>query len=234
MIYLLPPENKTLVWYLAMEEYVAEHIHQFGDQVLFTWIVDPTVIIGKHQVLENEVNLPYCRANRIAVYQRKSGGGCVYSDRGNLMTSFISTNTHAQEVFQAYLQQMVEVLSKMGCQATRSQNNDILVNQRKVSGNASYTNKQATVVHGTMLCNVNLQHMQMAITPSQEKLDKHGVKSVRQRVENLMSIHPELDLSTTHVRQFLMDELTERHIELTSEDIRLIDQIESTYSLLVS
>ena len=233
MIYLFPPENKTLVWYLAMEEFVAEHIDRFGEEVLFTWIVDPTVIIGKHQVLENEVNVAYCQANNISVYRRKSGGGCVYSDRGNLMTSFITTNTHAQDVFQAYLLQMVDVLAKMGCEATRSQNNDILVNERKVSGNACYATQKATVVHGTMLCDVNLQHLQMAITPDQEKLAKHGVKSVRQRVENLMTIHPKLDLSTTHIRQFVMDALTEACVTLSQDDIRCIDQIEANYSLLV-
>ncbi|MBR2486708.1 MAG: hypothetical protein IKB46_02810, partial [Paludibacteraceae bacterium] len=79
-----------MIWYLAAEEYFAKkfqvlyanYINHF-DGVLFTWIVPPTVIFGRHQVMANEVNIDYCQANNIAMYRRKSGGGCVYADEGN-------------------------------------------------------------------------------------------------------------------------------------------------------
>ena len=60
----------------------------------------------------------------------------------------------------------------------------------KVSGNACFALPQATIVHGTMLYNVNFEILQQAITPSKEKLAKHGVESVRQRVMNLRDISP--------------------------------------------
>ncbi len=31
------------------------------------WIVEPTVIIGRHQLLDTEVNTDYCRANGIDI-----------------------------------------------------------------------------------------------------------------------------------------------------------------------
>ena len=99
-IHIHLPAGKRLVWYLAAEEYFAQHIHAlrqgFGKgsgEVLFTWIVPPTVIFGRHQVMQNEVNMAYCEQHHIAMYRRKSGGGCVYADEGNLMVSYISISS---------------------------------------------------------------------------------------------------------------------------------------------
>ena len=85
------PQGKRLVWYLAAEEYFAKNIAKLNTEnhsgIFFTWIVPPTVIFGRHQVMANEVNIPFCQTNHIAMYRRKSGGGCVYADEGNLMIS---------------------------------------------------------------------------------------------------------------------------------------------------
>ena len=80
MLYIEVPKGRRLVWYLAMEEYLAKHV---VEQTLVTWVVSPTVIFGRHQVMEAEVNIAYCKTNGIAMYRRKSGGGCVYADECN-------------------------------------------------------------------------------------------------------------------------------------------------------
>ena len=74
--------RRSLAFYLAMEEYVAKEVE---DEAFFVWRVEPTVIYGRNQVLENEVNLQYCREHEVDIVRRKSGGGCVYSDLGNIM-----------------------------------------------------------------------------------------------------------------------------------------------------
>ena len=65
---------RRLSFFLAMEEHVAGKIE--GD-AFFVWQSDPTVIIGRNQDMEAEVNLEYCSENDIKVVRRKSGGGCV-------------------------------------------------------------------------------------------------------------------------------------------------------------
>ena len=72
---VLPDKNeRSLAFYLAMEEYVAKHVE---GEAVFVWRVAPTVIIGRNQDLEAEVNLDYCRNHGVKVVRRKSGGGCV-------------------------------------------------------------------------------------------------------------------------------------------------------------
>lgn len=224
MLLINCPKNKRLVWYLAMEEYLAKHA---TEDVFFTWVVDPTVIFGRHQVMEAEVNLDYCKAHHIAVYRRKSGGGCVYADRGNLMMSFIATNTHSEVVFQSFLDRVASVLNDMGYSAYKSGHNDIMVGDYKVSGNACYALPTATIVHGTMLVDVNFEALQMAITPSAEKLAKHGVKSVRQRVMNLHDKNAEL--TTERMQNHLMSAFGTHTRDLSAEEITAIDEIEATY-----
>ena len=237
------PSGKRLVWYLAAEEYFAKNIQTlqqgFGKGaenakdicgLFFTWIVTPTVIFGRHQVMQNEVNVAFCQTNGIAMYRRKSGGGCVYADEGNLMISYISPSSHSEQVFQNYLDRMSDCLRRMGYDAVKSTHNDIMVGEHKVSGNACFALPQATIVHGTLLYDVNFEMLQQAITPSQEKLAKHGVQSVRQRVKNLKNIANTLDWqSTLALAQKIKEFWCNQTYIPTEKDLQEIDKIEQEY-----
>lgn len=179
------PEGLSLPEYLAKEQ---ELVKDIQEPTLFTWIVAPTVIYGRHQSAEVEVNEDYCRENGIQVVQRKSGGGCVYADEGNLMVSYISPSTHSERVFAEFLAFLRNTLAAANIPAVTTAHNDVLVDGKKVSGNACYTTPTGTIVHGTLLFDVNLEAMIRAITPTTDKLAKHGVESVRQRVVNLKEI----------------------------------------------
>lgn len=176
--------------YLQIEQDMVKDIQE---PTLFTWIVSPTVIYGRHQSAEVEVNETYCAEHGIAVVQRKSGGGCVYADQGNLMISFVTPSTHSEQVFTDFLALVAKALQSRGLPAVTTDHNDILVNGRKVSGWACFTGPTGTIVHGTMLYDVNLDALQQAITPTREKLSKHGVASVRQRVANLRQLTNEFE-----------------------------------------
>lgn len=163
-------------------------MREVKEPTLFTWVVAPTVIYGRHQQAEVEVNETYCREHGIRVVQRKSGGGCVYADEGNLMISMVTPDTHSEKVFSRFIGSVADVLRKHGLPVVTTAHNDILVGDRKVSGWACYTAPTGTIVHGTMLYDVDLEAMRRAITPTEQKLQKHGVASVRQRVQNLRSL----------------------------------------------
>lgn len=178
-------EGLPLMDYLAME---ADMVKTIQEPTFFTWVVSPTVIYGRHQCAEAEVNEAYCHTHGIAVVQRQSGGGCVYADRGNLMISFVSPSTRSQEVFDQFLELLSVALRQLGYEAVTTAHNDVLVGDRKVCGTACYTTPTGTVVHACMLYDVNLTDLEAAITPSEAKLAKHAVASVRQRVRNLREI----------------------------------------------
>lgn len=183
------PEGLLLTEYLQKEQ---DLVREVEEPTLFTWIVEPTVIYGRHQQAEVEVNETYCREHGIRVVQRKSGGGCVYADEGNLMISYIEPSAFSRRFsespFTRFLNSVAQILQAYGVPAVTTAHNDILVGDRKVSGWACYTAPTGTIVHGTMLYDVDLEAMRHAITPTEQKLQKHGVASVRQRVQNLRSL----------------------------------------------
>ena len=227
MTYVSLPDaqNHRLSFYLAMEEYLARHRND-GDDLFFLWQVDPSVIFGRNQVIEREVNLDYCRQHGIAFYRRKSGGGCVYADRSNVMMSYITRSDEVTTTFSRYMAMVRQVLSDLGIEATTTEHNDVLIGGRKVSGNAFYHIPGHSIVHGTMLFDTDMQHMLNAITPPQTKLSKHGVESVRQRI-TLLKEHTDLtiDAFTTYIREHLCDQ----SLELTRIDVQAITAIENEY-----
>ena len=204
-----PIEGLPLTEYLALE---AEMVKTIEEPTLFTWIVKPTVIYGRHQSAEVEVNEAYCAEHGIAVVQRKSGGGCVYADEGNLMISFVTPSTHSEAVFAQFMEILSGALRRLGYEAVTTAHNDVLVGDRKVSGTACYTTPTGTVVHACMLYKVNLEALQTAITPTAAKLAKHGVASVRQRVRNLGQIKDLGDIQA--FRQQLEKEIINHKFEI--------------------
>ena len=226
MKYIAIPANETrqLSFYLAMEEYVARHISE--PDCFFMWQVEPSVIFGRNQVLENEVNVAYCRQNHIKMYRRKSGGGCVYADMDNLMLSYVSDGHQVGFTFNKFVQMIMLVLRKMGVEATSTTHNDIMIGDRKVCGTAFYQLPGRSIVHSTMLYDTNMQHMLNAITPSAEKLEKKGIQSVRQRITLLKDY---TSLSLHEVKVLIRETLCEGELKLTPEQVTEIETLEQSY-----
>ena len=230
---ILPDDvRRSLAFYLAMEEFVAREIE---GEAFFVWRVEPTVIYGRNQVLENEVNLEYCREHGVDIVRRKSGGGCVYSDLGNIMVSYVSRRGDVSEVFDRYMTALTEALRTLGVPAEKSGRNDILVEGRKVSGNAFHQLPDRSIVHGTLLYSTDLEALTEAIRPPVEKLQRHGVESVRQRVMNLseyvaLMTEPDDALKSPEaLEKYLVGYFTDGDILLDENDLGVIARSEATW-----
>ena len=217
MKYVVLPDERIhpLSFYLSMEDYLAQNMED--DDLLMLWQVEPSVIYGRNQVVENEVNLDYCREHGIQVYQRKSGGGCVYADKDNLMLSMVTTEENVGFAFNRFVTMVLLVLRKMGIEATGTTNNDIMIGDRKLCGTACRKMPRGCIVHSTMLYDTNMEHMLNAITPGPEKLEKKGIQSVRQRITLLKDY---TSLSLDEVKTLIRETLCqgERRIELFTVD----------------
>lgn len=218
-------EPRRLSFYLAMEEFVARYTDE--SDAFFMWQVEPSVIFGRNQVLENEVNVAYCREHGISLYRRKSGGGCVYADMDNLMLSFVTSEGNVNFAFNRFVTMVLLVLRKLGIAATGTSHNDIMIGDRKVCGTACYHLEGRSIVHSTMLFDTNMDHMLNAITPSREKLEKKGIESVRQRI-TLLKDYTTLD-SVEALKTLIRATLCEGERLLTASEVAQIEAIEATY-----
>ncbi|MBQ1801352.1 MAG: lipoate--protein ligase [Prevotella sp.] len=227
MIHTTLPFNQTrrLSFYLAMEEYVARHLNH-DDDCFFMWQVNPSVIFGRNQLIDKEVNIDYCKKHHIEMYRRKSGGGCVYADMSNVMFSYITRDENVNFTFNRYINLLVLVLFKMGIDAKANGRNDILIDGKKVSGNAFYHIPGHSIVHGTMLYDTNMENMVGSISPNNEKLISKGVESVRQRVALLKDY---TNLSLDEFKAFAVQQLCNETQALTEQDIMEIEDLEKEY-----
>ena len=225
MKYILLPKPDTihqLPFYFAVEEYVARHYTD--DDYFIGWRVNPTVMLGRNQLIDNEVNTDYCKEHKIDIFRRKSGGGCIYADKGCIQFSYISRATNANEAFAQYMQRMADLLKGLKIDAQLSGRNDILIDGTKVSGCAFYQLSNRSVLHNSLLFDTQLDHLSNALTPAKEKLQSKGVVSVRQRVTNVAT-YTQLDILAfmDYVRQEMCG--TEV-LELTEEDMKEVAEIE--------
>jgi lipoate---protein ligase len=171
---------------LAIEEYVLEHLKIEQESYLLFYINEPSIIIGKHQNTVEEIHVDYIRQHGIHVVRRLSGGGAVYHDLGNLNFSFLTKDDGKSFAnFRKFTEPVIQALQKLGVNAELSGRNDILIEGKKVSGNAQFSRRGRMFSHGTLMLDVDLDQVGKALHVKQEKIQSKGIKSVRSRVANI-------------------------------------------------
>lgn len=228
MIHLaLPPMAvRRLPFYLAMEEWAARTLPE-GDY-FFSWRVLPTVICGRNQNINKEVDTGYCKREGIDVVRRRSGGGAVYADMDNFMFSYISPGDEIDSTFSRYTTMIADMLGALGLDAKATGRNDLLINGYKVAGNAFYHIPGRCIVHGTMLYDYDTSRLQRALTPSCAKLESKGVQSTPQRITSLKA--EGLTLSPDEFEDFAINHFCgNKEIRLSESDIAEIEKIEAGY-----
>ena len=218
--------NLKPYFYFALEEYILTHLLKDDETYFFTWEIHG-VVIGKNQLIENEVNLNFLRENHIDIYRRPTGGGCVYADHRNTMFSIITKKKNTQFSFKTYLSKIIDSMKLLNIDLTFSGRNDLLFDGKKISGNAFLQNKHGMLMHGTFLYDCDLETMVRAITPSDEKLVTKGIDSVRSRVTNLK---PYLGgLTQEQLIKHFENTLTFQTYFLSDEEVQLILEMAKKY-----
>ena len=168
---------------LALEEYFLKEI---AGSFFILWQNDASVIVGKNQFVKHEVNMDIIKQKRITIARRITGGGAVYHDMGNVNFTFILPL--GEQYVKESTERIIQALGEYGIVAQVSGRNDLLVDGYKVSGMAQIETKDKQLIHGTLLYDVDLDTMERVLTPSTEKMSKHGVSSIKSRVANIKRI----------------------------------------------
>lgn len=170
---------------IALETYLVEN-RLVDEPILLFYINEPSIIIGRNQNTAEEVNQAYIDEHKIHVVRRMSGGGAVYHDLGNFSFCFIKDDDGSFRDFGKFTEPVISALHKMGVTGAELQGrNDLLIDGKKFSGNAMYAKNGRMTAHGTILFDADLEAVTKALKPRQEKIQSHGVKSVRSRVTNI-------------------------------------------------
>lgn len=161
-----------------------------SEEVVLLYINDPAVIVGRNQTIEAEIDGDYCMQHGIKVVRRKSGGGAVYHDGGNLNYAIIC-NGGERPLDRDYTEAVVWALRHLGIDAVTGKRGEIRVGESKISGSASMVSGGRVLFHGTLLFNADLTRLEAALQGDDSRRGK-GVKSVRSKVTNLAPMLPDI------------------------------------------
>ncbi|KAL2293548.1 hypothetical protein FJTKL_05416 [Diaporthe vaccinii] len=197
---------------LSAEHFLLQNSHP-ESTVLFLYTNDPCIVIGRNQNPWLEVNLALLRGfkartgdndgaevSSVSLVRRRSGGGAVFHDSGNVNFSVIcppaafDRNRHAEMV--------VRALRSLGVATARvNERHDIVLDRGghdhgrggappetvKISGSAYKLTRLRSLHHGTCLLNSpNLADIgRLLRSPAEPFVKARGVESVRSRICNV-------------------------------------------------
>eukprot|EP00112_Aurelia_sp_Birch-Aquarium-sp1_P000516 Seg10491.1 transcript_id=Seg10491.1/GoldUCD/mRNA.D3Y31 product="Lipoyltransferase 1 mitochondrial" protein_id=Seg10491.1/GoldUCD/D3Y31 len=168
---------------LAFEDWTHENFD--ATNILFLWRNVPTVVIGRHQNPWNECKLELMKSLEINLARRKSGGGTVYHDLGNVNCTFFTDRVKYNR------KQNLEFIAN---HLRHSYNFDVTVNNRddlildgcfKISGTAAKLSLKKAYHHCTLLCAVDKTRIDSVLKPSYSGINSNATSSVRSKTKNL-------------------------------------------------
>jgi lipoate-protein ligase A len=158
------------------------------------WSNPPSVVIGRGQSPEFEVDQTYCREKGISICRRISGGGAVYHDKGNLNISLVyprrtlANPLEVREATRMLPNLLLKSLEKSGIpNLSIDDMNGIYLDGFKVSGAASYLSRDIILSHSTLLLSVNLENLERSLL----HLEETRRKSVYSPTKNLSALDVE-------------------------------------------
>ena len=150
----------------------------------------PAVSIGYFQGLTQEIDLEKCKEFGVDFVRRITGGGAVFHD-AELTYSFICTEESGvvpKKIIESYkkiCEPIILGLKDFGLTAQFVPLNDIVVNGKKVSGNAQTRRGGVILQHGTILMQVDVDKMFSLLKVPSEKIREKLISDVKQRVTSL-------------------------------------------------
>nr|XP_057908407.1 lipoyltransferase 1, mitochondrial isoform X2 [Doryrhamphus excisus]XP_057908408.1 lipoyltransferase 1, mitochondrial isoform X2 [Doryrhamphus excisus] len=199
---LLTDSSRGLVLYsqstdvyenLSLEDWIEAHVDLQQRNILLLWRNRPAVVIGRHQNPWKECNLSLMKHSGITLARRRSGGGTVFHDLGNLNITFFASKKAYDR--QRNLKVITEALKSLrpGLEVEATKRLDIfLKGHYKISGSASRISRKSSYHHCTLLHSADHSALSTVLRSSCQGLCSNATPSVPSPVANLTDYDPTL------------------------------------------
>ena len=175
---------------------IAEAMDRYDDienTLIICWPEDPVVCVGYHQIIEEEVDVDYCKRKNLPIVRRPLGGGAVYLDNGQLFYQIIARldsekiPRDVSNLFKKLLQAPIETYKALGINAEYAPVNDIIAGDKKISGNGAAQVGGARVLTGNLIFDFNFDEMVKILKVPNEKFRDKVASSLRERLGTIKS-----------------------------------------------
>lgn len=175
--------------HMALDKVLIESIDQSSSPSTLRFMrFKPCVLVGYNQVVEDEVNVEFCKAQGLEINRRISGGGAILMEPSTLGWELIGKKDvlsgwgSIEEIYERLCQGCIAAFKEWGVDARFRPHNDIEVNGRKISGAGGTDLGDTFLFHGTILIDFNLEVMLNALKVPAAKLSDKGIASMKERL----------------------------------------------------
>ncbi|MFO7710457.1 MAG: biotin/lipoate A/B protein ligase family protein [Candidatus Woesearchaeota archaeon] len=200
----------------------------------FTW-KPPCLTIGYFQSLEQEIDLE--KAKDVDIVRRYTGGGAILHDKELTYSFAISEREVPKDIVGSYRMicgALVKGLGLLGIKAEFKEINDIIVNGKKISGNAQTRKEGIVLQHGTILMDVEVEKMFSFLRISDEKIKDKMIKSAEERVTSVNEQIGNVSIEEVEAAMIKGFEDTfnarSEEQELTDHELRLAERLRAKYA----
>jgi len=198
----------------------------------YTW-KPACVTIGFFQSLEQEVDIKKAKELGIDIVRRYTGGGAVLHDKELTYSIVLDEREVSSNIIESYkkiCKCLIKGLGSFGIKAEFAPINDIVVNRRKISGNAQTRKEGFVLQHGTILMDIDPQKMFSVLKIPDEKIRDKMIKSAEERVT---SVKREVgrEISLEELERGLIKGFEDifgvkfRERDLTEEELKLAEKL---------
>lgn len=145
----------------------------------------PMVVLGRSSVAQREVNLGACRRDGIPVLRRFSGGCTVLAAPGCLMYAVVLSYAQRPELRAIHsahryvLDRLAMIVGRWVSGLTRAGISDLVLQDRKVSGNSLRCQRTHLLYHGTLIYDMPLTLVERYLNRPPREPDYRGGREHR-------------------------------------------------------
>jgi len=196
---------RELEWELIAPTLQTAHLHMALDEVLLERVIsgarrptmrlwdwgEPALVIGSHQSVTNEVDLPAARQMGFTVTRRMSGGGTMLCEPGRTITYSMYLPEAAvagvsfRKSYAVLDDWAVRALVELGVPAAYREINDIISPRGKIAGAAQARRRGFVLHHTTIAHDIDVTLVPRLIRIGRESLADLGVRSAEKAVSPL-------------------------------------------------
>ncbi|MFX0086020.1 MAG: biotin/lipoate A/B protein ligase family protein [Candidatus Hodarchaeota archaeon] len=230
--------NTQTVWHAAT--LARSRGIQEKDLLIIDWPKYPIVCCGLHQSLNQVVDLEYCTANNIPVTRRACGGGAVLLDQNQLFYNVIAhidskiVPRKISSLYSKLLQPVVQTYRNFNIDAIYRPVNDVIVENKKISGNGAGLLEQAQVLVGNFILDFPRKEMTQILRVPSEKFRDKVYKSLEAGISSFKDELGYIPDRKAIIKEYINQ--VEKHLEISftktslkPQTIEIMDELRKKY-----
>ena len=146
-----------------------------------------SALVGRFQRIENELNLEFCREQKMSVNRRPTGGGAILMGEDQLGVALMLRDWNGYKAPRELMRHFASALCKglliFGIKAQFRGKNDLEVEGRKIGGLGIHSNASGGyLLHCSLLVDLDVPLMLRALNVPVEKLEARQLQSIEGRI----------------------------------------------------